>query len=111
MHFSLTLDKLATKVYNLAYTQNFPWVKYIKGILDECGLSYLWTTQQIHSVAWVKNTVKRILLDQNIQAWKSTVFNSPKCLNYRIYKESIELEKIFIDTTTQIRSLTLSVQM
>ena len=96
MHFSLTLDKLATKTYNLAYTHNFPWVKYIKGIIDECGLSYLWTTQQIHSVAWVKNTVKRILLDQNIQAWKSTVFNSPKCLNYRIYKESIELEKCLL---------------
>ena len=42
----------------MGYTHNFPWVKYIKGILDECGLtclSYLWTTQQIHSVAWVKN--------------------------------------------------------
>ena len=52
--------------------------------------------QQIHSVAWVKNTVKRILLDQNIQAWISTVFNSPKCLNYRIYKESIELEKYLL---------------
>ena len=67
------MDKLTTKMYNLAYTHYFPWVKYIKSILDECGLSYLWTTQQIHSVAWVKNTVKRIFLDQNIQAWKSTV--------------------------------------
>ena len=35
MHFSLTLDKLTKKMYNLAYTHNFPWVKYIKSIYDK----------------------------------------------------------------------------
>ena len=55
-------------MYNLDYIQNLPWVVFVKNILDDCGLSYLWTTHQMYSVAWVTYTAKRILLDQNTQS-------------------------------------------
>ena len=45
LHFSQTMDKFATKMYVLASRHNLPWVNYVKNILDDCGLSYLWTTQ------------------------------------------------------------------
>ena len=80
LHFSSNMNKLATKMYNLAYIQNLPWVVFVKNILDDCGLSYLWTTQQMYSVAWVKHTVKRILLDQNMQLWKSNILIHQKVL-------------------------------
>ena len=33
-----------------------------------------------------KNTIKTLLKDQFLQHWNSPVNNSPKCLNYKLYK-------------------------
>ena len=93
MHFSPTFDKLTTKMYAFLLKRDFAWNKYIKNILDECGLSYLWTTDEIVNINWIKCNVKRILMDQNAQNWKNMMDSSAKGLNYRIFKENIELEE------------------
>ena len=35
------------------------------------------------------------LVENYKQAWKVSVFVSPKCLNYRIFKQNFEFEKYF----------------
>ena len=68
------------------------WINLIKSVFDNCGLSYVWDTQNFVSNTWLYNTVKQKLTDQFNQSWNSQVQNSPKALNYRIFKEKFEFE-------------------
>ncbi len=60
--------------------------------MNNCGLSYIWETQNFINNGWLCNSVKQILTDQFNQTWISCVQNSPKGLNYRIFKEKLEFE-------------------
>ena len=62
-----------------------PWLKCVKSILDECGLSYVFNSTDINPI-WLKLVVKKTLRDQFIQQWQTTIFESHKCSNYRMFK-------------------------
>ena len=79
----------------LNYRTNIPWLKSVKSILDECGLSYVWNNQYFVSATWLYNNVKQILIDQFKQIWHSNLQNSSKALNYRMFKEKLEIGKYF----------------
>lgn len=85
-------NKLMSQLYGIMYGYKFKWDKQVKCILNECGLSYIWESHQWLNVKGLDKEVKRILKDQFLQNWNSTIQNSPKCLNYRIFKENLELE-------------------
>ena len=73
------------------------WICSIENILNECGYSEYWSTQNVpKSVCLLKN-VKQRLCDQFKQRWSTTVFNSAKCLNYRIFKCSHGLEQYLLN--------------
>ena len=40
-------------------------------------------------------SVKLKLMELHRTSWKHSIFYSPKCLNYRIFKEDFTLEKYF----------------
>lgn len=69
-----------------------PWLKYVRDILNSCGLSYVWINQSFSSINWLKPIVKETLINQFLQDWFRNVENSPKCLNYRIFKKSFGQE-------------------
>jgi len=98
-------SKLNTKLYNIVYKSNYSWSKFVKSILNDCGLSYAWNKQYFNSVAWLRNEVRRILIDQFIQSWRDLIFNSPKGLNYRMFKDSLELEKYLLSLPTKQRNI------
>jgi hypothetical protein len=73
-----------------------PWVKFVKDILDNCGLSNVWTFQNINfNTEWVIAYVKLRLRDNFLQEWNNNLKNSPKALNYRLYKQIFEFENYF----------------
>jgi hypothetical protein len=73
-----------------------PWVNFVKYILDNCGLSNVWTFQNINfNTEWVIPYVKLRLRDHFLQEWNSNLENSPKALNYRHYKQIFEFENYF----------------
>ena len=43
-------------MYHLFCTQNvnFSWLSYVKGIFNECGLSYIWEFQDFINDKWIK---------------------------------------------------------
>lgn len=52
--------------------------------------------KHIINIPWLKSKVYNILLDQFKQSWYSEVQNSPKGLNYRIFKKSLDFEKYLL---------------
>ena len=55
-------------------------------IVNETGFSNIWQTQNFKSTEWLKQSIKQTLLDQFLQDWNSSVRNSFKAFNYRIFK-------------------------
>ena len=55
-------------------------------------MSNIWLHQMFASDKWLKLKVKQTLSDQFTQEWRSKLQNSPKALNYRLYKEKLEFE-------------------
>ena len=66
----------------------------IKRLLDELGLSGLWTNQKHipFSLQVFKNKVSRRLKDQYLQYWYTEIAGKDICVNYRMYKSSFKFE-------------------
>lgn len=94
-------DKICSVLYKLMYelhvsdNMHFQWLGQIKNILNECGMSEYWLSQNLPMSTPLSKMVKLRLCDQYKQTWNNVVFNSPKCINYRIFKTQHSLEKYF----------------
>ena len=94
-------DKISAVLYSLLYnlhiTDNFhsKWICKIENILNECGMSEHWLSQNVSQSAPLSFLVKTRLCDQYKQTWNDEIFISPKCINYRIFKTQHGLEKYF----------------
>ena len=88
--------KMSSKLLFVLKNYNIPWCNAVKNILNECGLAYVWQQNSIN-ITWLKNKVQNILVDQFKQLWYSDMYNSPKSLNYRLFKKSITFEKYLLN--------------
>lgn len=91
-------EKLPVILYKYAYKKygmNIPWLNNIKSILDSCGLSYVWNAQYFVSNTWLYHKVKVSVVDQFKQNWHSILLESPKAINYRLFKDNAERENYF----------------
>ena len=90
--------KIAAMLYKLSAITNeevsgkFKWIEYIKNTLNNCGLSNIWHCLYQVNPEWLRQKIKLTLTDQFKQSWYALVENSPKALNYRIFKESPNFE-------------------
>jgi hypothetical protein len=102
-------DKLSVVLYKvileLYQTGNvtFKWLNNVKTILDNSGLSNIWDTQTFPSLAWLKNHMKQISKDQFVQDWHSQIFDSGKCLNYRVFKTEFKCEPYILSLPDNFR--------
>ena len=74
---------------------NLNWVYFIRTILNECGFTYIWETENVNNKEWLKCVVKQRLIDQFVQNWQTSLSDSSKALNYRIFKTKFEFEEYF----------------
>lgn len=91
-------EKLPVILYKYAYKKygmSIPWLNNIKSILDSCGLSYVWNAQYFVSNTWLYHKVKVSVVDQFKQNWHSILLESPKAINYRLFKDNAERENYF----------------
>jgi len=70
------------------------WLSSVKGILNECGLAYIWNTQTFQKTARLKLYIKQALKDQFIQLLLSLIQNSPKLLTIESSKNNSKLKII-----------------
>ena len=70
------------------------WVLNIQPILEECDRPYLWLNQSCNH--YCSKIIKSVLEAQFSQNWSTILESSSKCLNYSLFKDSINLGPIFI---------------
>lgn len=84
--------KISVMLYNLIYNMHLrniytsKWLKSIENTLNLCGYSEYWLNQTVPEQCCLSRMIKARLVDQFKQTWYSDVYDSPKCLNYRIFK-------------------------
>ena len=94
----VNLSKIIVILHKLAYglhkknIYQSPWITYVKSSLDRIGLSDNWLSQTVNNIYAFKTRVKSVLHDNFTQSWKSKIFESSKCINHRIYKDTFKFE-------------------
>ena len=68
------------------------WTTAVKNILTDSGFGHLWINQDN-----IPMTISRIyqegkfnLIEMYKDSWKHLIFDTPKCLNYRIFKQELK---------------------
>jgi hypothetical protein len=92
--FSNVFHRLSRN-FNENGNTNLNWVYFIRAILNECEFTYIWETENVNNKEWLKCVVKQRLLDQFVQNWQTSLSDSSKALNYRIFKTKFEFEEYF----------------
>lgn len=101
--------KLSFVLYRLLYNLDLHgiftsgWISFVKNTLNECGFGNLWLSQNIPSKAWFLKAVKLRLTDQSTQTWSSQVFQQTKCVNFRMFKEMLSLERYLLELPHKYR--------
>ena len=99
-------NKLSYSLYSLVCSlgNTSPWVNYIQSILNNCGLSYVWTSQCLGINAnWLKRAIELCYQDQFQQHWHSIIDNSNKCSIYRMFKSKFQFESYLNNVPFKLR--------
>ena len=88
--FALTQQLHDTNEYK------FKWATTIKSILDDCGHSFLWDFNSDVNSEWIKSSIQQRLRDIDLQSWQCEVDNNSLCLNYKVFKSSLNMEKYLL---------------
>ena len=86
-------------MYNIMYahyrinTVESKWLKHVKNILDNCGVSFIWLSQSI-TICSLPEFILLNLREQYSQEWSTTVYNSSKCVLFRVFKKAYFLKNI-----------------
>ena len=92
-------EKISHTLYDMLYKLDIgnvyhsKWLNCVKNILLESGYIQCWNDQSVTKNMCLSKNVKKYYCECFIEIWKTQVFNSSKCINYRIYKNEFGLEK------------------
>ena len=73
------------------------WMCKIKNILENCGYSNVWENPLDFSPLWLKQSISLKLNDIDKQNWLAEVDRNKLCMNYRLLKREVGLEKYLVN--------------
>lgn len=82
-------------MYNLFLnnTYRFKWLEYVKENLSALNLTSYWDNQTVNKISSFKDKLKGALVQRYKSKWQNEVFESRKCVNYRMFKKELKFEK------------------
>ena len=92
-------DKISYKLYKILLALHekdifhSKWLLSIRNTLHKSDKDLTWLSQVAH--VNIAKVVKTKLIENYKEVWKMSVFESPKCLNYRIFKQAFHFENYF----------------
>ena len=92
-------SKISNILYNILINipgHQFKWLSSIRQIFTKTGKANIWLSQDPSHYNNLNQYIKRTLIDQNLQKWNATLENSSKGKNYKLFKETIALERYFL---------------
>ena len=87
--------QMYTILYNLHKSNqcNSAFIANIESILNSCGFSGIWQSQDVINPRWLSLAIKQKLNDQYTQNWQSSVETSSSGKIYKLLKEEFKQSK------------------
>lgn len=82
-----------------------PWISEVKTILENCGMSNVWTAKFCPEKAWLKCAIKQKLYDVGIQEWQSRLSTKKSCALYTEFKTTFKLENYLLLLSQNMRKI------
>ncbi|MEW8547526.1 MAG: reverse transcriptase family protein, partial [Candidatus Thiodiazotropha sp.] len=85
---------LSSLMYDLVYQMHknslcrSNYLDTVKHIIDSCGFSGIWQTQNPVNPKWFKLAIKQKINDQFLQQWSGFLDNASSGTNYRLFKDN-----------------------
>ena len=79
------------------------WLSRVKGILDNCGLSYIWLNQNFIDNSQCKSIIHKRIEDMAHQKWYIDLSNSSMCITYKLFKTQLHFEKYLLNPNCKDR--------
>ena len=111
------LPKWSNMLYQIVLEMNkksyikSPWCNFIKKILDDCGMSNIWLSQNMINAKWLSEAVKLRLKDQFKQQWWVDCRNHAKCSNYQLFSNHALQEYLTTDLSSRHRTALVKFRM
>lgn len=82
-------------IYNLHKNKQLKsqYIENVKNILETCGFSGIWQSQDGINPRWLTLAISRNLKDQYLQTWASIVEKASSGTNYRLFKDDLTCSK------------------
>ena len=74
------------------------WLSRVKGILNNCGLPYIWLNQNLIDKSQCKSIIHKRIKDISYQKWYIDLSNSSMCITYTMFKTQLHFEKHFLNS-------------
>lgn len=110
-------SKLCYKLYSALYSHynigfKSKWLNYVKSILDNSGMSFVWLTQgRDIKKDYLKSHILISLKDQFKQNWRGELENSNKCITYRSIKETFGYENYLSNLSVTHRTAIIKLRV
>ena len=74
------------------------WMSRVKGILDNCDLSYIWLNQNLIDKSQCKSIIHKKIEDMAHQKWYIDLSNSSMYITYKLFKTQLHFEKHLLNS-------------
>ena len=107
--FNNNSNKVSVLMFRLCYSLFFnseyklSWLNAVRCLLNDLGLSFIWSHGCSYSLVYFKNLVKQRLRDQFLQSWYESVYDHNICTTYRIFKEKFCFENYLLHLSPLVR--------
>ena len=100
---TLYLYKLLSVLHDKGIIE-FEWIDFVRNTLNSLGLSHVWIYQAYGiNIDWLNNKIVQVCQDQFKQSLFSNIYNSRKCVMYRVMKQTFGLESYLLEVPIELR--------
>ena len=91
--------RLSYFLYKILYNMhknklvNSLYIENVKSILESCGFSGVWHSQDTENPKWLSLAISQKLKDQYLQTWSATVDKTSSATNFKLYKDTFGYSK------------------
>ena len=91
--------RLSYFLYKILYNMhknklvNSLYIENVKSILESCGFSGVWHSQDTKNPKWLSLAISQKLKDQYLQTWSATVDKTSSATNFKLYKDTFGYSK------------------
>ena len=98
-----TVYRIMFSLFKNERNVKFCWIKNVKEVLNNCGMSNIWETHSFPNEKWLVNAVKQKLRDIYITNWHAQLDKTDSATSYKIFKTTFGMKNYLVTLPVKFR--------